>query len=302
MKRDRIDQVLKRFERISKRLDPDILTGEEDLEEALLSQLNHEPEARFLGFYSEEGLTRGFEAYGLFDTLRRRGYAALRVEMDLQDFHHTLRVFGDELLLFECRLRRARGCDAAEFAEFQRSFTPELLIIEWLALADPRRDFSPDRPRLPGQTHPGSGVADEAFVLLYLAARRLKLHGLLEIPERFHNAYLYRRDTRFIDPLFEGRFLALQRLLNQHSLCEVAWAMEEGRIINAADGEVIRWAPKPQVFALDERLDAYFQRPAWRRAVAEARQALTPLITPRPGDAPPSPCEQRSLKQRLFSD
>lgn len=303
MKKDRILKVQRKFERIARQLDPDLLSGEDDLEEALFSQLTHQPEERFLGFYSEEGLRHGLERYGLLDTLRLRGYSEFSLELDLQDFHHTLKVNGDGLLLFECRLRKARGSTAESFAEFQRKFTPDLLVIEWLSLSDPRREFCPARPRLPGQTHPGSGVADEVFVILYLAARRLKLHGLVETPERFHNAYLYRRKTHFIDPIAEGQFQALLGLLNQHSLCEIAWALEEGRVIDEALDAPIKWTPNPQLFALDERLAAYFERPEWRRAVAATRAAIQPKLNPREGaDPAPTPCEAQSLKQRLISD
>lgn len=265
-----LDALEARFRRIARTLPEDVL-GADD--EALLDDFGGGAE-RLLGYYTVDGVSRALEAYGVFDALRARGYAQFTVAFEFDDFSHDLKVFGDGLLVCECRLRRARGASDPCVAEWQRRFRPELLVVEWLSLEDPRRDFDERRPRLPGQRHPGSGVGAEVMTLLTICARRLKLHGLIEVPERLHNAIIYRRRTHFFDPIMEGRFLALVDLLDRHSLSELAWAMERGAVIDARDGAPILWLPREQVCPLDGRLWDYFELPAWRSTCAAERHAL----------------------------
>ena len=100
----------------------------------------------------------------------------------------------------------------------------------------------------------------------------------METPERFHNAVLYRERTHFIDPAWEGTFEALSALLQTRSLAEVAWAMEEGRVVDALTGAPIRWLAREQLLPLDERLSDYFELPAWRRERSAARHRCHPVI------------------------
>ena len=280
---DRAEKLAERFLRIAKTLPDELLMGEPDLEAEVFGQLTRQDD-RLLGFYSAEGVRLGLERYGILDTLRGRGYARFEVEFRLEDTAHTLLLVGDGERLCEARLRRTRGVADPCMAEYERHFLPELLVVEWLWLVDPRAAFSEDRPPLPGQTHPGTGIGAEIFVLLYLVARRLGLHGLVEIPERFHNAVMYRRRTHFVDPVYEGHFQALCRLLQRHPLAEVAWGLEEGRVLDGPSGAPIRWLPREQLLPLDRRVGRYFEEPAWRHACALATAELRPVLLPRPAE------------------
>ena len=292
---DRLDRLAERFERVARALPESVLQGEAGLspepsgvgfEAEILGELTHRESERLLGYYSQAGLEAAFEAYGIYDVLRARGYTDFTVELDLEAFAHKLRLRADGLPVAECVLRRARGAADPCFAEWQRRFLPDLLVVEWLTLGDPRAEFSASRPRLPGQTHPGSGIGAEIFVMLSLCARRLGLHGVLDVPQRFHNAVFYRRRTPFFDPEYEGHFLALLDLLDRHSLPELAWAMEEGRVLEGPDGPPVRWLPREQVLPLDGRLASYFDGPAWRRACARARRSFQPVLRPRAASSP----------------
>ncbi|MCA9526110.1 MAG: hypothetical protein KC549_07405 [Myxococcales bacterium] len=264
-----------RFQRIAASLPDEVLSGD-DLEGALARFGRGDD--RLLGFYTREGVHTALETYGILETLRGRGYVGFEVEFDLQPYHHGLRVRADGDVICECRLRRARGATDPCIAELQRRFLPELLVVDWLHLSEPRGQFTAERPRLPGQLQPGSGVGVEVFLILVICARRLGLHGLVETPERFHNAVLYRERTHFIDPAWEGTFEALSALLQTRSLAEVAWAMEEGRVVDALTGAPIRWLAREQLLPLDERLSDYFELPAWRRERSAARHRCHPVI------------------------
>lgn len=273
------DDLEARFRRIARTLPPELLGSDDD---AILADFGGESE-RLLGFYTREGIERVLEAYGVFETLRGQGYSRFMVKFDLDEFTHNLKVFADDLLVCECRLRRAKGASDPCVAEWQRRFVPELLVVEWLSLEDPRRTFDARRPRLPGQRYPGSGVGAEVMTMLTICARRLRLHGLIEVPERFHNAVIYRRRTHFFDPMMEGRFLALVDLLEGRSLGEVAWAMENGAVIDTRDGKPVAWPAREQVCPLDGRLWDYFELPAWRSTCAAEHHAMTGCLRIEPG-------------------
>ena len=272
-----------RMQRIARRLPPELLSGaaEHDLEDEILTGLGAEPEDRLLGFYTEAGVLAALEAYGILDGMRHRGYSRFEVRFELEDFTHTMKVLSDGLVTCECKLRRVRGASDPCIAAFQRDLLPDLLDVEWLSLSDPKAQFSPERPRLPGQDTPGSGLGAEVFITLVIAARRLGLHGLIEVPERFHNAVFYQNGPRFLDPVFQGRFEALSELVKHHPLAEVAWALEQGRVVDVGDGDApILWAPREQLYPLDPRLTRYFELPAWRRARSDARRRCRPRILP----------------------
>lgn len=276
----RLERLEARFQRIARRL-PDAALGADDVD--ILSSLGRAGDERLLGFYTTDGVLHALEAYGVLASLRRRGYARFEVRFALDEFAHTMRLFGDDLLLCDCRLRRARGVEDPCFAEWQRRFVPDLLVVEWLALEDPRGDFSPERPRLPGQRHPGSGVGAEVFMMLIICAQRLGLHGLSETPERFHNALMYSHRAHFFDPIMQGRFLALADLVKTHALADVAWAMERGAVIDTRSGAPIEWQAREQVSPMDRRLLDYFDLPAWRETVEAERAALGPNLAIEPG-------------------
>lgn len=269
-----LDALEARFQRIARSLPDDVLGGDDN---EILESLGRVGD-RLLGFYTTDGVLTGLEAYGVLATLRERGYQRFELQFELDDFAHTMRLYGDDLLICDCRLRRARGVEDPCFAEWQRRFLPDLLVVEWLALEDPRGSFNPARPQLPGQRRPGSGVGAEVFMILMICAQRLGLHGIIEVPERFHNALMYSRRAHFFDPLMQGRFLALADLVKRSDLGDVAWAMEDGRVIDTRDGSSVTWPVREQVCPIDPRLLEYFDLEAWRRTCAQERAALGPHL------------------------
>src|SRR4029078_3473466 len=74
----------------------------------------------------------------------------------------------------------------------------ELLSVDWLLLQNPREPFREQRPKLPGQLHPGLGLFEELVALLVVACERVGLAGILVTPSQFHLAVQWHRRLRFI--------------------------------------------------------------------------------------------------------
>ncbi|MEM1180975.1 MAG: histone deacetylase, partial [Acidobacteriota bacterium] len=164
-------------------------------------------ETRLLGFYTKHAVELVFERAGMFDRLRDLGYETPTLELLLDDpAGHAMRLYGDpdrEALLVEIRVRR----DRRTLPEF------ELLSLEWLLMQNPREDFSPSRPRMPGQEHPGLGMLGDAFALLILVCERLHMDGLVFTPSGFHIAAYGSSYVRFVDPEHQAHFEAMAKAL-----------------------------------------------------------------------------------------
>lgn len=255
------DPLRKRTRAVAVTLDPSVLSGRDAAvlitEEELLGGLGGPaPEPRFLGYYTRHGLEQALTAYGYLPTLERLGFRGLEVAIqvggpgpDRMTVH--ARIGGERALLVDL---------AASLRPIDRFRT---LFVEWLELRDPRVSFSAARPRLPGQTLPGLGLAEETMQLLVAAADRLSLDGVSFVPAHYHVAWISRSRFTVWDPELRGRFEAIAAHTRAHPLAEVSerlggpgWPLE--------DGGVVRWTPAEMVIplapAMQEALDA--SRPA----------------------------------------
>ena len=270
--------LIHRYQTLARLLTPEDLTGEpastkgDDwglTEEEVLTSLagpGARTETRLLGYYTHHGLELALERAGILKRLREAGFPEPILELDLAHGEHTLRIYGapgHRELLVEARMRRSRelveGC--------------ELLFVEWMLLQNPRAEFSPDRPPLPGQEHPGLGLLHDAVALYVLVCERLELDGLAFVPSHYHLAAQSNRYLRFLDPAAQGRFEALRKVLAPLGLMQAFRALGEGRVRDAATGEPIAWEPSPMLLPVSEKLEELFGE-EYERQVRETREAL----------------------------
>lgn len=226
----------------------------------------HRPR-RLLGFYSLQGMELSLERAGLLDRLRSLGFhPTLELELD-NPAGDTFRLYGDARkteLLIEGRVRidRATVQDAA------------LLRIEWLLMQNPRARFTAQRPRLPGQKHPGLGVLPDVMALLIVSCDRLGLDGLLFVPAHYHTACQGRKYLRFLSPEDEAFMRALEKALAAIPLPEATHAVEQRRVVNARTGRFVTWRSMPMVFPVTDRLKERISGEEFERKVAEAEMEL----------------------------
>jgi len=239
------DPLSARFARISARMTPGELgdTGEltaEDLEEAL--GIRPVRQRLLLGFYTAAGIEHALWRYGFLDVLGRMGYRHFRVALDHAGAGERVRLFaeadGVEHLLVEVILERRRVLGV------------EVLFVHWLALRNPRAQFSGRRPRLPGQEVPGLGLARETGTMLARMAIRLGLGGVAFRPAHYHTAFTARHHFQFVDPERQGRFEAMVRDLAGVPLREATAAVDEGRV--RMNGAPYAWEADDMAYWLRE--------------------------------------------------
>eukprot|EP00727_Mastigamoeba_balamuthi_P006561 m51a1_g2525 hypothetical protein (441) ;mRNA; r:230565-232362 len=140
----------------------------------------------------------------------------------------------------------------------------QLSVIEWLRIQDPTRDFVGTTLPLPGQLHPNLGIGREVNDLLHTMAKKRGRDGLMNIPEHWHNAYMYASSEppfRFLNPAFEGFFLATRMAvaadIRARGLPAVAWAISRGQLLHKG-ADRVQWIPHEQVFPITPRMLDYF--------------------------------------------
>jgi hypothetical protein len=229
----------------------------------------------FLGRLDAAALRRDLDEAGILPGLGRRGYPSVSLRTSAEGDEHRLRLLAPGIAapLVDLRL--------AELSTFFKE-PPRLrlglevlsvLAVHGLVLQDPRGEFPEDRPRLPGQEHPGLGLFAPLLERLRLWAEDWGKDGLLAFPLHFHAAVLLGRGLRFVAPARQGRFEALRRDLGGLTLAASSWAVEEGRARDDA-GAPVPWLPAEMMAPLTPDLRGYLESEAYARAAAEARDRV----------------------------
>lgn len=211
----------------------------------------------FLDYYSRKGLEEALKQYGVLDRIAALGFQPRTATRRLDSTAHLLRMTdapsGAVLVELVARLETVKLPPDGGSAD--------VIAIDWLLMQNPRGAFSAERPRLPGQDHPGLGLGRVVIVLLAIMADRLEREGLLAFPEFYHLGLLYGERFRFRDPAREGELRALRRDLAGLDLATASWAVELGLVTDGRTGSPYRWQADVMVYPATERL---------RRAVSGA--------------------------------
>jgi hypothetical protein len=254
-----------------------------ELKEVVLPAAPGQAEGLFLDRLTPAALERELEAAGIHDVLSARGYGALTVEVERVEREHRLyvRAAGEPAPLVELRMSEMT-CVPKEATLRERGVDVlYLLAVHWLAVQDPRTEFSPGRPALPGQAHPGLGVARRLLSRLLAWSYDWGKDALINYPAYYHNAVFYSRLFRFLSPRREGRMEALRRDLAGLSVAEASWAVEQGRVREEPGGKVVRWRPTEMVAPLTRVLKAYMKSDDYEAEVAAARDAVRYRVLPK---------------------
>jgi hypothetical protein len=244
------------------------------LEASDLAPVSDGAALRFLGRFSLPALCAELDQAGVLPSLRTRGYdPAVRVLVEEGEHRLLVTSAGGGEVLVDLRMTEealpvpagGRGAGGIEVLS--------VLVVEWLSLQDPRAVFTRERPRLPGQTHPGLGLGRQLYSRVLGWAAAWGKDGLVNVPAFFHNAKFYAPPFAFLDAAEQGRFEALCRDLAGITVAEASAALEAGRVVDAARGEPVTWAPGDMIAALSPPLRVHLASPEYGGAVAAARDA-----------------------------
>jgi hypothetical protein len=222
---------------------------------------------------SAHGVEHALERSRVLQRIRARGFSELRVSVEQGDpAGEVVRIHGDkdgrghllvEMVLNERALAAVPGLPGPA----------RVLAVEWLLVQDPTARFTPERPVLPGQEHPGLGITSALRAFLVEACTRRGLDGVLSRPAHYHNAVVAARHACLLDPSAEGRLRAMEQALGALPLAEASHLVE-GRALRTRDARTLQWEPSDQVLPVGPVLSAYFGSREYRERRDAARDAL----------------------------
>jgi hypothetical protein len=231
---------------------------------------------RFVGFYSRPGLRKVLEAYGIADHLRELGFTDTKMVVDQRDpFTHRFQLLdgngaGDDHRLIDLQIHLHRIRESMSEQENDTHHEPfDTLAVEWLCLQNPHAAFDSSRPRLPGQKHPGLGLAYVVHNVILLMARRIGRDGVLNVPEHFHLAPLYHKaGYQFVCPRHRLEVDAAARATSDLHLALASWAVERDCLrLVGTDGATSAWhyEPAEMIAPVSDRLATELKRRDRRR-------------------------------------
>ena len=282
IKTRREDEIHQSFAEIAHHINPDQLQKEDssDLrftEGDILSTLkDHASPPKVLGYFTRYGVEWALERYGMLQKIRDLGFQNLKISVDVTDKERQMiRVHGQpkgqsgdsyHLLVEIVVHRETLNVSFSNAANSSRDF----LSVEWLLMQNPLESFSLEHPQIPGQDHPGLGISLEVQELLLQVCHRLELEGVLSRPSFYHIAAGSYPRYHFLNPKLEGRFLALQEILKDHSLVDATQWIEEKKL-SLADGSVVEWVGGDQVCPVNQELKDYFSSRDYQDRVLEEK-------------------------------
>jgi acetoin utilization deacetylase AcuC-like enzyme len=245
-------------------------------EEDLLGLVTH-ADTRFLSAFSRHTVELQLEELGILDRIRARGFRHPAISLDApRGLGPILRIHADadrDELLMELKAARSR------------STVPgfEVLEVNWLRLQNPRAEFAPQRPQLPGQQHPGLGILREVAGWLVVVAEQLGLDGIAFVPSQYYMAAVGAHHLKFLDPDAQGRFEALRHALRRLGVARANLAIDAGRVVDRLTGQRYRWEPAVTVLPVSDRLRSVVSSRDYRDLADRARQGLSFSVTDRSG-------------------
>lgn len=240
---------------------------------------------RFLDFYGDEGLRIALDRYGILPAIARRGYRDVSVVVRVRDDRHSVfletPVDGAMVRVLELVVRRDVLVPRVPPGLPPLRERYQVLTIDWLLLRDPKARFSAERPRLPGQDHPGLGVGWRMMSMLTRVVWRLELDALVTVAEYLHNAEYYAREMPYFDPTHAGRLRALLALLREReglTTAQASWAMHWGHVLDGKTGAPLAWRGELQLATEDPSLLAYTSSPEYTHLVQADARSFTPRL------------------------
>jgi len=244
-----------------------------EFEEIVANLIEKEGSSLFLGRYTLLEVKAVLAKKNFFKEARRRQLWPLEFQLESSEYpRQRLQIFWEkrvpERLIVDLKIKEGPFPPTPN-----RSLDPSLergnfLHLEWLTLQNPRLEFNEKRSALPGQNRPGLGMGKKVVDLFAYLGQLIGCTGLLAFPAYFHNALLFSRYFRFVNPAKEGEVLAIRTSLSSIPFKQMAWIV----FLNCLrlDGRLYEWQAEEQAYPLSDELKDYFDSRKYREEVQKA--------------------------------
>jgi hypothetical protein len=230
----------------------------------------------FLGRYSIPEAIAVLGKRNFLKEARKRNLWPLAFDLDSSDYPvQRFQIFLEERKpenrIVDLKIREGRLAHK-EYLHLEPAFYKyDFLIFEWLCLQNPLLGFSEKRPPLPGQEYPGLALGKKVVDLFVYLARLTRKDGLLAFPAYFHNALLFSRYFRFLNPEKFGEVLAVEKAFPRVPFKQLAWIVYLNCLRYNGD-KVYEWKAEEQVYPINKTLKAYFDSRNYKNRVKQSQK------------------------------
>jgi len=235
-----------------------------DVSKELNTSLNMEP--RLFNRFSPAEVNAFLDESKLLDVIKKRGYPDAKLHLDvLSDFDNRIYIrTKDKKILVHLRLK---------VSEFQLKGDEDkfpMIYIDWLLTQNVKINSKKIKKELYfGQEFPGLNVLNEVTNFIRLLSDRMGSSGAFNVPEYFHDAVLFSRKFRFIDPEKEGVFRALVHSFKRINLRELSSYIHQGKILD--NGEPYTWRYGEMITCNDPYLEKKIFHEQYFKKVKETK-------------------------------
>lgn len=209
-------------------------------------------EKSIIGRFSKEDITRMMEEAGMFRKLMARGYPKVFLEiMPLSELDNRIYIKdkkGEILVHIRLKLN--------DFYLKQIKEVLKMVYIDWLLTQNIKMGKLKGKKALfVGQEYPGLNVFTEIQKFIYKLMVIIGAHGIFNVPEYFHDAVLFHKNFKFVDPQKEGNFRALIQSFSNYSLRNISKFIHSNKVKNAKTGEIYTWKNGEMLYTHDSYLN-----------------------------------------------
>jgi len=218
----------------------------------------------FLQRFTSDELWSMIDKIGLVSHLKKKGFDKLVLDVYADEnrinyFNLYTKEKTPENRLLDVRVSEKSFIpDPKYVGKGSRVIPFDMINIEWISARHPYKNFSINRPQLPGQLHPGLGILKYSFRMIYLMAKEIFKDGFMDVPDHMHGAIMYSSDFMFVDPVHEAILRAVMRDLKKYSISDISWGVITSTVIEKYSGRPQAYDPCEQAHYVSRRLKKYF--------------------------------------------
>jgi hypothetical protein len=216
-----------------------------DVNQDLPASFGSESE-EFFGRFTHLEIKEMLEESTLIEALVKRGYNETRIEIIPHSFYDNRIYINDAstgLTLVHIRLK----VDDLFLKKINQSL--KMVYIDWLLTQNIRWNIKPFNKKLfEGQEYPGLNIMKEIENFMLILSKRLGAHAIFNVPEYFHDAVLFHKNFKFLDPEKEGIFRAVLKNFHGTNLRKLSDLIHKKRIYIANTAEIYTWKHGEMLF------------------------------------------------------
>jgi hypothetical protein len=188
--------------------------------------------------FSQEEIREMMQDARLFIALEQRGYSNYTLELHVLselDNRIFIKTSAGEILI-HLRLKMN------DFYLSKHSLNLKMIYIDWLLTQNVKMGKLVGKKKLfEGQEYPGLNVFKEVTRFIHKLSQRIGAHGIFNVPEYFHDAVLFHKSFKFLNPKKEGVFRSLIHQFKNLSLRTISDMVHGHRVFNETKNEVFLW-------------------------------------------------------------